>query len=69
MALSDILPAVHELTILEKIRLIRILAEEIDDPQKNISPLRPNQLYYLPTPYNTFRAGKILMDAMMQSGR
>lgn len=67
MTLSDILPNVRELTTHEKISLLRILTDEIS-LKEDISPLRPHQLYYLPTPYDTFGAGKILVDAMNQAG-
>ncbi|RME43917.1 MAG: hypothetical protein D6791_14375 [Chloroflexi bacterium] len=63
MTLTEILPAVRQLPALDKLRLIRILAEELDLEQ-DISPFEPYKIYYLPTPYNTFGAGKALMDAM-----
>ncbi len=63
MTLTEILPAVRQLPALDKLRLIRILAEELDLEQ-DVSPFEPYKIYYLPTPYNTFGAGKALMDAM-----
>ncbi|MCX7838589.1 MAG: hypothetical protein N2559_03920 [Anaerolineae bacterium] len=63
MTLTEILPAVRQLQLLDKIRLIRILAEELDVEQ-NIFPFEPYKVYYLATPYNVFGAGKALMDAM-----
>jgi hypothetical protein len=63
MTLTEILPTVRQLPILDKIRLIRILAEELDMEQ-NIFPFEPYKIYYLATPYNVFGAGKALMDAM-----
>lgn len=63
VTLTEILPAIRQLPTLDKIRLIRILAEELDT-EENIFPFEPYKIYYLPTPYNTFGAGKALMDAM-----
>lgn len=65
--LTEILPAVRQLPIPDKIRLIRILAEELDMTQ-NIFPFEPYKVYYLTTPYNAFGAGKALMDAMKTTG-
>jgi hypothetical protein len=63
MSLTEMLPAIRQLPTLDKIRLIRILAEELDT-EKDISPFEPYKVYYLPTPYNAFGAGKALTDAM-----
>jgi hypothetical protein len=53
MMLAELLPAVRHLPALEKLRLIRILAEDLDMPE-DIAPFEPNKVYYLPTPYHTF---------------
>ncbi len=63
MTLTEILPTIRQLPVLDKIRLIRILAEELD-VEANIFPCEPYKIYYLVTPYNMFGAGKALMDAM-----
>jgi hypothetical protein len=63
MQLNDILPAIQQLPVLDKINLIRILAEELGKPA-NIFPFEPYKTYYLATPYDTFGAGKKLMDAL-----
>ncbi|NKQ34187.1 MAG: hypothetical protein HF973_01075 [Chloroflexi bacterium] len=63
MTLNEFLPVVQKLSAPDKIRLIRILAEELET-EKNIFPFEPHKIYYLATPYNTFGAGKALMDAM-----
>ncbi|MBN3880858.1 MULTISPECIES: hypothetical protein [unclassified Nostoc] len=65
MTLTELLPAVRKLSVSEKIKLIRILAEELDT-NKDISPLEPFKTYDLPTPYNSFDAGEILMQALKQ---
>ena len=63
MTLTDILSAIRQLPTLDKIRLIRVLAQELDT-EKDIFPFEPYKIYYLSTPYQTFGAGKALMDAM-----
>lgn len=64
MTLTEILPAVRQLPMLDKIRLIRVLAEELDIEEKNVFPFEPYKIYYIATPYNMFGAGRALMDAM-----
>ncbi|NLX98466.1 MAG: hypothetical protein GXY83_20085 [Rhodopirellula sp.] len=63
MTLEELLPAVEQLPAVEKLRLIRILAEELDCGE-DISPLTPHKKYELATPYDTFGAGKVLVAAM-----
>ena len=67
MTLKELLPAVRQLPTSDKLRLIRILAEELDTIE-DISPLEPHKIYYLPTPYNIVGAGKILMESIDQAG-
>ena len=66
MSLTELLPSIRQLPAFEKVRLIRLLAEELDTAE-DISPLQPNKLYYLPTPYNTFGVGRVLMAAMAET--
>jgi hypothetical protein len=63
MPLTDVLPMVRQLSIVDKLRLIRILAEDLEAAE-DISPLEPFQTYDLPTPYNSFGAGAVLMQAL-----
>jgi len=67
MSLTELLPAVRQLPALDKLRLIRILAEELDS-NEDIYPLQPNKIYYLPTPYNSFGVGRLLMAALAEKG-
>jgi hypothetical protein len=67
MTLAEILPAARQLSTREKLKLIRILAEDLDIA-KDIAPLEPFKIYDLPTPYDNFGAGAILMEALHQSG-
>ncbi len=63
MTLTEILPAVRQLPALDKLRLIRILAEDLDTGEE-IFPFEPNKLYHLATPYDSFGAGRALMNAL-----
>jgi hypothetical protein len=60
MTLAEILLSARLLSATEKLKLIRILAEDLDITEK-ISPLEPFKTYDLPTPYDSFGAGAILM--------
>jgi len=66
MSLAEILPAARRLTPTEKLQLIRILAEDLETAE-DISPLEPFKIYDLPTPYNCFGAGAVLMEAFKRS--
>ncbi len=66
MSLTELLPSIRQLPAFEKMRLIRILAEELDTTE-DISPLQPNKLYYLPTPYDSTGVGRTLMAAMSET--
>jgi hypothetical protein len=65
MTLAELLPAARRLSAMEKLKLIRILAEDLD-MSENISPLEPFKTYDLPTPYDSFGPGAILMEALKQ---
>ena len=63
MTLAELLPAVQQLPAADKIKLIRILAEKLDEGE-DISPLVPNKVYELPTPYATLGAAETLLQAL-----
>lgn len=67
MTLAEVLPAARRLSAMEKLKLIRILAEDLDMTE-DIAPLEPFKTYDLPTPYDNFGAGEILMEALNHSG-
>jgi len=64
MTLAEVIPAARQLSAPEKLKLIQILTEDLDE---DISPLEPFKTYNLPTPYDSFGAGIILMEAIKQS--
>ncbi len=68
MTLAELLPAVKKLPAVDKLRLIRILAEELDTGE-DISPLVPHKVYHLFTPYPMSGAGRALANAMGLSER
>jgi hypothetical protein len=66
MTLADVLPAARKLSPNEKLKLIRILAEDLEMAE-DISPLEPFKTYDLPTPYDCFGAGAVLMETLKRS--
>ena len=63
MTLAEILPAVHQLTAPEKLKLIRILAEDLDRDE-TISLFEHGKIYNLPTPYDSYGAAQALAEAL-----
>lgn len=61
MKLTDLLPSIQKLQSAEKIKLIRILAEELET-KESIYPLERNRTYDLPTSYNNYGVAKVLME-------
>lgn len=66
MTLADVLPAARKLSPNEKLKLIRILAEDLEMAE-DISPLEPFKTYDLPIPYDCFGAGAVLMETLKRS--
>jgi hypothetical protein len=68
LTLAELIPAAQSLPAADKLKLIRVLAEDLD-AGNDISPLIPDKVYCIPTPYNVFGTGQALMDAMEQADR
>lgn len=66
MTFAEVLPAARRLSAVEKLKLIRILVEDLETAE-DIAPLEPFKTYDLPTPYDCFGAGAVLMEAFNQS--
>jgi hypothetical protein len=66
MTLAEVIPAARRLTAIEKLKLIRVLVEDLDIAE-DIAPIEPFKTYDLPTPYDMFGAGAVLMEALKQS--
>jgi hypothetical protein len=60
MTLAEVLPVARQLSVTEKLKLIQILAEDVKTSE-DIAPLEPFKTYDLPTPYDCFGAGAVLM--------
>ncbi|XGV95274.1 MAG: hypothetical protein ACAF41_21310 [Leptolyngbya sp. BL-A-14] len=56
MTLAEVLAAARQLSAIEKLKLIRILVEDLDTVEA-IAPLEPFKPYNLPTPYDSFGCG------------
>ena len=66
MTLTELLPAVRQLPDADKLKLIRVLAEELET-SKDISPLIPHKVYQLSTPYPMTGAGRALFSALQSA--
>ena len=63
MTLAEVLPAVRQLTASEKLKLIRLLAEELDKDEAS-SLFERGKVYNLATPYDSYGAAQALADAL-----
>ncbi len=66
ITLNVILSDVRQLPSYDKLRLIRILAEELESSE-SIFPFEQEKTYTLPTPYDSFGAAEILMNSLKSS--
>jgi hypothetical protein len=66
MTFAELLPAAQQLTASDKLKLIQTLSEDLELPDP-IAPLEPGKTYDLPTPYDCFGAGAILMEAFKKT--
>ncbi len=66
MTLADLIPDIQKLSKAEKIKLICILNDDLDI-KDDIAPLEPFKTYDLPTPYDNFGVGAVLMETLKQS--
>ena len=65
MTLTDLLPNIKQLSLFDKIQLIKLLAEDIERPVINNDVIiQPYKMYYLHTPYQVFGAAEQLMSAL-----
>ena len=65
MTLADVLPTARKLSAIEKLKLICILVEDLEIAE-NVAPLEPFKTYDLPTPYDSFGVGSILIETLKQ---
>lgn len=65
--LIDVVPAARMLSALDKLRLIRILVEDLEDARE-IFPFERGKTYDLPTPYDAFGAATVLAEGLVTYG-
>jgi len=61
--LTELIPEVQHLSMADKLKLIRVLAEELDTGE-DISPFVAHKVYDILTPYTSPGAGSALMNAL-----
>ena len=63
MTLADVLSSVRQLNPSDKLKLIRILADELDTGE-DVTNLLSGKVCDLPTSYDSFGAAQILAEAL-----
>lgn len=63
LTLTEIMPAIRQLPTNDKLKLIRLIAEDLESSENHLN-LEPGETYILPTPYNSWGAARILADAL-----
>ncbi len=66
ITLAGVISAIRQLPSSDKLKLIRILAEELESNEQ-IFPFEQGKTYCLATPYNSFEAAEILMNSLKTS--
>ena len=70
VTLTELLPNIHELSYLDKVRLIRILAEDLEvSKNQEQTYFEPYKTYYLHTPQFEACAAEILMQALSEASQ
>ena len=66
--LVELLPDIRQLAFFDKVRLIRILAEEIEAPKiEEQIYFEPRKIYYLHSPQFEAGAADILMQTLVET--
>ena len=68
MSISELLPAVHSLPDLDKLQLIRILAEDLTDKQQSPLDYIAGSMPIW-TPHNAFEAADTLLFALQNDNQ
>ncbi len=68
VSLPDIVPAIRMLSAFDKLKLIRILAEELENA-KDFFPFESGKTYQMVTPYNMFGAADIMAKTIYQDAK
>lgn len=70
MSLAQVLPSAEQLSRRDKVRLARIMLEQVDaeadelDETNDIAPFTRNKVYHIYTPYNMYGVAGILMQTL-----
>ena len=67
ISLNEIVPIARQLSALDRLKLIRILAEDLE-AIGDIFPFQAGKTYELPTPYGMVGAAAMLAEAMASYG-
>jgi hypothetical protein len=67
MSLAEVLPEVKTLSRLDKIRLIQILAQELERDEGDL--IEPNRTYPVWSPDRAFSAAAALLKALDEEGQ
>jgi len=62
--LQEIIPLISMLTVFEKLKLIRILADEVEKNSKDIFHFESGKTYQIETPYNMYGAAELLAKSI-----
>lgn len=62
MSLADVLPGVQSLSRVDKLRLIQLVAQELERDDR--CPIEPGQSYAMWSPDSAFAAAATLMQAL-----
>jgi hypothetical protein len=63
MALTELLPAIHALPRADKLRLIRVLIEDLAN-EEAIAPSPPDTAHAIWTPYDAYDAAAALLQVL-----
>jgi hypothetical protein len=65
VTLLELLPEIKQLEVEDKLTLIRILVDDLD-LDADLAPLLIPKTLYFATPYNSYGAARVLMEALSE---
>lgn len=68
MTLTKVLPLARQLTVSEKLKLIRLLAEDLESDDAT-AIFEGGKFYNPPTPYDSYGPTQVLADALADFGK
>ena len=67
MTLSELIPLARQLPPNERLKLVRILVDELDQAAEDIAPLEAHKVYELYTPYASYGVAEPLLRLLRDS--